>query len=183
MPKVVKAPPMTPNVFGIPSNIPSTLEFVDNDGQNSFTGSTIGDERGLSKILSPDDFSESMGIGSLTRLVAFKVFCPSGSTHRVRCEPSIDDLLVAIAATTSITQNCIRIEYEDDEGDTVVMTTDDDVAEAFNSARKSGKKLAKLTVVEVEARSRISTAAIFGGGLTAVALVGVVAFALLRPKK
>lgn len=179
--QVIKAPPSTPYVSGIPPV--STLEFMDDDGHNSFTGSTIGDERGASKLMSPEDTSESLGMEYGSHMVVFKVSCPSGSTHRIRCEPTIDDLVIAIASKITIPRNRIRIEYDDDEGDTVVITSDDDVAEAFNLARKAGKKLAKLTVVERDTKSKSSATALIGGGLTAVALLGVLAFAMVRPKK
>lgn len=178
--QALKAPYSTPYLSDIPLNIPATLEFVDGDGHNSFTGSTIGDERGVSKLMSPDEMSGSLGISSHS--VVFKVSCPLGSTHRIRCEPTFDDLVNSIVAKIAIPRNRIRIEYEDDEGDTVVISSDDDVAEASNLARRAGKKLAKLSVVEGQLESKSSASRMLGG-FTAVALLGALAFAFLRPKK
>lgn len=174
----IKGPVVARIMPNIPPNIPATLEF-DDDGDNSFAGSTIGDERGVSKLLSPEDRSGSGAIG----FVVFKVSCPSGSTHRIRCEATVQDLVSAITSKISNPLENMRIEYEDDEGDTVVVSSDDDVAEAFNLARKAGKKLAKLTVVEGQKPPKSFTTVWVGGGLAAVALLGAVAFALLRPKK
>jgi CBS domain-containing protein len=176
-PQVVKA---THLLSAVPSNIPATLEFFDADGDNSFTGSTIGDERGVSKLLSPEDTSGSMGI---LDFVSFKVTTASGSTHRIRCEPTVKDLADAIEAKSSIPQSRMRIEYEDDEGDVVVISNDDDVAEAFKLARKSGKKIAKLTVVETEVKAQAVSTALIGGGLATMALLAAFAVLVLRPKK
>jgi CBS domain-containing protein len=179
-PQAVKAENRPQVASAVPSNIPATLEFFDADGDNSFTGSTIGDERGVSKLLSPEDTSGSMGI---LDFVSFKVTTSSGSTHRIRCEPTVKDLAGAIEAKSSIPQSRMRIEYEDDEGDVVVISNDDDVTEAFKLARKSGKKIAKLTVVETEVKAKAVSTALIGGGLAAVALLGAFAVLMLRPKK
>jgi CBS domain-containing protein len=96
--EAMKSPLSTPSVK---LNVPTTLEFLDRDDQTSLAGSTIGDER-VSKLMSPDDLSESL-LGSTANVVVFKVFCTvSGSSHRIRCEPRLTDLIVAIAAKTSL---------------------------------------------------------------------------------
>jgi CBS domain-containing protein len=177
-----KSPYSLPYVTDLPPNIPSTLEFVDDDGNGSFTGSTIGDERGVSKILSPEDMSVSLGAQS-SGTVAFKVSCPSGATHRIRCEPRIEDLVDSILSKINIPRSRVRIEYDDDEGDTVIVTSDDDVKEAWKLARKAGSKLAKLKVVAAEKKSNTSTALLAGGGLTAVTILGALAMVLMKPRK
>jgi hypothetical protein len=102
----------------------------------------------------------------------------------VRCDPKIDDLLAAIAEKIDLPQNCIKLEYQDDEGDVVIMTSDDDVAEAWNLARKAGKKMGKLVASKCKAKSRgAAFPAIAGAGITAAALLGVLALTLLKPKK
>jgi len=144
--------------------------------------STLGDERGVSKLMSPEDTSLMLGGMSSPSHVMFKVSCPSGDTHRIRCRPSINELLELISAKVNIDRSRMRIEYEDDEGDTVVVSSDDDVAEAYNLARRAGKKLAKLSVAESKAIPK-NTAALLGGGSAAVALLGALALVMMRPKK
>ena len=163
----------------LPLNVPTTLEFVDHDDQ-SFAGSTIGDERGVSKLMSPDELSESI-LGIPT--IAFKVFCVAdGSSHRIRCEPKVVDLLAAISSKTLLPPSRIQMEYEDDEGDFVRISSDDDVVEAFNLARRSGHKLAKLTATEIEIKtnSLTSRAIIVSTVATVLGIVGVV---FLRSKR
>jgi CBS domain-containing protein len=155
-------------------NVPTTLEFVDRDDQNSFAGSI-----GVSKLMSPDDLDESM-IGSITNVVVFKVFCASsGASHRIRCEPRLADLLAAIAAKTEIPSERIQIDYEDDEGDSVRITSDDDVIEAYNMARRAGQKLAKLTVSEESIFKSVQLPA-FGIEVAAAAVLGTIALLWMR---
>jgi len=170
-----KAAPSTPYMSELPSNIPTTLEF-DMDLDNS---STLGDERGVSKLLSPEDASLLGGPSTLN--VMFKVSCPSGDTHRIRCGPSIKELVDMIAAKVDIPPDRIRIEYEDDEGDIVVVSSDHDATEAYEMARKAGKKLAKLSVVEGKSKQKNNTALVGGGATMAAALIGALAFTLMRP--
>ena len=176
--EAMKSPFATPR---LPLNVPTTLEFVDHDDQ-SFAGSTIGDERGVSKLMSPDELSESI-LGLST--IAFKVLCVAdGSSHRIRCEPKIDDLLVAISSKTSLPADRIQVEYEDDEGDVVRISSDDDVVEAFNLARRSGHKLAKLTATEIEIKvdSSPSKTILLSAVAVATAL-GIVSVVLLRSRR
>lgn len=175
-PPVAKAVPKTPFMSDLPNNIPTTLEF-DIDVDNS---STLGDERGVSKLLSPEDTSLTLGTSSV--YVMFKVSCPSGNTHRIRCGPYISELMDMIAAKVDVPRDRIRIEYEDDEGDTVIVSSDHDVSEAYELARKAGKKLAKLSVVESKSKPK-NYALLAGGGATAAALLGALAFVLMRPSK
>lgn len=172
----------TPFVSDVPAHIPSTLEFHDNNDHNSFTGSTLADDRaGIKSInfASPDHMSiNTSGTGK----ASFKVVCSDKSTHRIRCVPTVEKLLDAIAEKTNIARDRIRIEYEDDEGDVVAVTGDDDVQEAWNLARKEGKQMAKLNVAESENTKLKSSVALVGGGLSGLALIGVIGFLLLRPK-
>ena len=177
--KPVQVAPPSPYVSDVPAHIPSTLEFQEHD-HISFTGSTIAEDRGLSSkhLSSPDH----MSLGGSKR-ASFKVVCTDKSTHRIRCTPTVKNLLDAIAEKTNIPREKIRIEYEDDEGDLVAVTGDDDVQEAWNLARKDGKQMAKLLVSESEGNKLKSSVALVGGGLTGLALLGVMGFMLLRPRK
>lgn len=175
-----KPPPVAPFLTDLPGNIPSTLEFKDDD-HVSFTGSTIGDDRMASKSLLYANAEEMSRFSmSTTAGAAYKINCPNGSTHRIRCDPKIEELFDAITEKTGIPRKQLRVEYEDDEGDIVVVTTDDDVLEAWNLARKAGKQLAKLSVLDRGSGLDQNPAVLIGAGVTAVALLGALAVTLLR---
>jgi hypothetical protein len=176
-----KTPSVAAFVSDLPGNIPLVLEFKDDD-HVSFTGSTIGEERIAAKSIAfsnPEDVSMANSAAGAT----YKITCPNGSTHRIRCEPKVEDLFDAITEKTRISRNRLRVEYEDDEGDVVVITTDDDVIEAWNVARKTGKQVAKLSIVERGKSFDQNPAVFVGAGITAVALLGVLTFTLLRQSK
>jgi signal-transduction protein with cAMP-binding, CBS, and nucleotidyltransferase domain len=176
-PSHIKAPPETPYVTKLPGNIPATLEFEEPDDHASFNGSTIGDERGVSKLLSPDE-------GSLAAVVGvFKVTEPNGRTHRIRCETLVTELLEAVAEKVDIPRSRLQIQYVDDEGDTVVITTDHDVAESWSFARKANQKVAKLNAVSIEPKSSGPNSKVMAGAGIALTLVGVLAFVIMKPKK
>lgn len=179
--EAAKTAPSTPYASDLPPHIPSTLEFAD-DCHQSFTGSTIGDERGASRMLSPGEELMSGSQIAVGTHVTFKVTCPKGNTHRIKCSPRIEDVVKAISKKVDIPIEQIRLEYEDDEGDTVVISSDECVTDAWNLAVKGGKKLAKISVFEIKAKSNNAALAV-GGGLALIALLGAAAFAILRAKK
>jgi CBS domain-containing protein len=180
----IKVGPETPFVSSFPNNIPSTLEF---DGksmcdEDSFNGSTI-DDRGASKLLMSDDMSvgtSRTGSG----IAVFKVSDQSGSTHRVRCDLDAEELRERVSKKLGIALACLQLQFVDDEGDTVIITSDDDVEEAWSLARKAGAKVAKVTALTMNSKSPFANPAVLGGvGVAGVfVLVGLV-FTLLRVKK
>lgn len=111
----------------------------------------------------------------------FKVTDPSGNTHRVKCTASMSLLLDAVASKANIPKRLLQLEYIDDEGDVVRMTSDDDVAEAWALAVKAGNNVAKLTAVLTNAQP-VDPKILAGAG-AAVAIIGIFMFVLLRPKK
>jgi hypothetical protein len=150
--------------------------------EDSFNGSTI-DDRGASKLLMSDDMSVGASMAG-AGIAIFKVSDQSGSTHRVRCDLYADELLDGVSKKLGITLACLQLQFVDDEGDTVIITSDDDVAEAWTLARKAGAKHAKVTALTMKSKSPFANPAVLGGaGVAGVfVLVGVV-LTLLRPKK
>ena len=163
----------------IPSHIPATLEFEED---KSFAGSTLGD-LGKSKMLyQPDDLSRSTMNASV-----FKVTDPAGNTHRIKCPPSLALLLDNIAEKANIPHDKIQLEYTDEEGDAVIVSNDDDVAEVYDLARQTGKVI-KLVVRQIHPSiapwGRLQpeqVVAVAVGG--ALAFIGILALALNKPRK
>jgi CBS domain-containing protein len=156
--------PGTPLSARLPANIPTTLEFDDFD------------DKSASKL--PDDMSASIE----SFIGTFKVTDTEGRTHKVRCACRSSDLIHAVAAKVHVSPKSLALTFVDDEGDQVAITSDDDVLEAFNQARRQGQKVAKILAVKADARS--------GGGLEPVVLVGAflavagaLAVLFLRPRR
>lgn len=160
-----KPPSSVPLATFIDSNIPTTLEFegMDDDDLHSFAGSTL-----------PDTTSRSVGSA------VFKVSEPSGNTHRIKCEIAMSILFDAVADKVSIPRRLLQLQYIDDEGDVVTMTCDDDVAEAWALARRTGSKVAKLSAIVGETKSLDPTIVAVSG--VTILVLTVAGFVFLRTK-
>jgi len=164
--RVKNSPPSTPLATFIEPNIPTTLEFEEmNDDFHSITASTL-----------PETIPRSVGTGG----AVFKVSDPSGNTHRIKCETIMSVLFDAIADKVNIPTRSLQLQYVDDEGDIVTMTCDDDVAEAWALARRTGQKVAKVSAVVSETKTL--DPAILAASGAAVAALAFAGFMLFRPR-
>lgn len=107
-------------------------------------------EMSMSVIMPPSDALEggrsypSLGLGNL---FAFKFEDLRGRVHRFNFgTENLSELVSAIAQRmgSSLDQNCPQLLYEDDEGDRVLLTTDNDLVSAVNHARSAGQKVLRL---------------------------------------
>lgn len=165
----------------IPSHIPTTLEF---DEDRSITGSTLGDmnRSGIMSSFQFDDCSRSTSANTSI----FKVTDPSGQTHRVKCPPNFSLLLKGVAAKANMASEQIQLQYIDEEGDTVIITGDDDVAEAWDLARQTGTKVVKLVAKKIEKSGvtlEIDQNHIALGLAGVVAFIGVLYLVFSKPKR
>jgi CBS domain-containing protein len=157
----------------LPGNIPSTLEFVDNDVSSAM------DDRGMSRVFGPEDGSEC---GDLKG--TFKITDSKGRTHRIRCELKRGALATAISEKAEIELDGFQVQYTDEEGDSVVITSDEDVGEAWAAAQKAGNKVVKLDMVFLTKKANGPDSLLLAAG--AVSLVAICAsafFVLNRGKK
>ncbi|KVH89683.1 CBS domain-containing protein CBSCBSPB3 isoform X1 [Cynara cardunculus var. scolymus] len=101
-------------------------------------------------IIMPSDALEggrsypSLGLGNL---FAFKFEDLRGRVHRFNFgTENLGELVSAIAQRmgSSLDQNCPQLLYEDDEGDRVLLSTDNDLVSAVNHARSAGQKVLRL---------------------------------------
>jgi hypothetical protein len=93
----------------------------------------------------------------------------------------VSRLLDAFAEKVKINKNSIQFKFVDDEGDTILITSDDDLIEAIKLSRTSGsstsKSLVKLTAVEIQ---RQLDTTMLAGAVAALAFAGIVAINLFR---
>jgi hypothetical protein len=158
-PVITVAPdaPFVSPMIAFPGNIPKTLEFTEDMDE-----STIG------------NISEA-------QTLTIKIVDPSGSTHRLRSEMSVDKLKESLSQKIKIKTKNLQFKFVDDEGDVIVITSDEDLAECVNLSQGSaGKQVIKLTAEEVSSGLDSTTLAAIGA---AVAFIGVAAMVAFRPKK
>lgn len=152
-----------------PNNIPTTLEF--NEG-NHF------DEGSLN-----DTFLTDM------QMVTFKVVDMSGHTHRLKADTKISSLQKAFAKKIGAKDPyLIRFKFFDDEGDAILVTTDDDLLEAVKLSRVSasssrgGNPVVKLSATDTSEPPGLDPMILAGVG-TIVAVIGIAAMLMMRPRR
>jgi predicted nuclease of predicted toxin-antitoxin system len=148
-----------PVFASMPDNIPRTVEI--DVAEHSF------------------DYSER---GSV-----FKVVDQNGNTHRIRADSKLESLFEALLPKLGKTvgPDDVTIHFVDDEGDAVLITTDDDLAEAVNLARGSGNQIVKLTVsLKKKGIDVVASPAVLAAiGAIIVGVVALGAMIALKPRK
>ncbi|THU44663.1 hypothetical protein C4D60_Mb02t09740 [Musa balbisiana] len=86
----------------------------------------------------------------------FKFKDRKGRVHRFNCGTEVlDELVSAVRQRMGLAgtnRNCCLVQYEDDEGDRVLLITDNDVVGAVNHARSAGWKVLRLHIDESETK-------------------------------
>jgi hypothetical protein len=170
----------------IPNNIPMTLEFQEG-GHNDFDEGAITLFDGMT-LNEGNTWNDSFVSDTQknTQTILYKILDPSGHTHRLRAEMKIESLQEAFAEKVKAGKKKIRFKFLDDEGDAIVITSDEDLVEAYkhspSSGNKPGNQVVKLTAEEVEESSDLNPMILAGIG-AAVAVLGIGAMIMLRPSK
>ncbi|CAL9137371.1 unnamed protein product [Musa acuminata var. zebrina] len=85
----------------------------------------------------------------------FKFKDRKGRVHRFNCGTEVlDELESAVRQRMGLASDCDKLQllYEDDEGDRVLLITDNDVVGAVNHARSAGWKVLRLHIDESETK-------------------------------
>ncbi|CAL9766551.1 unnamed protein product [Musa acuminata subsp. burmannicoides] len=85
----------------------------------------------------------------------FKFKDRTGRVHRFNCGTEVlDELESAVRQRMGLSSDCDKLQllYEDDEGDRVLLITDNDVVGAVNHARSAGWKVLRLHIDESETK-------------------------------
>lgn len=164
---------------------------------DSFGDSYIGELRDRNSYLAGPQFNNTMmnedqGSSvamSMDHNCTFKVADSKGSIHRITCDIKLDTLLSAVAGKmgTDVSPSAVRLSFVDDEGDIVLISSNDCLTDAIGLARNAGNMVVKLSAAVVNSTPSLTaqgsnTAMLVGAGVTAlVAIVIVFAFSM-RPK-
>lgn len=76
----------------------------------------------------------------------FKVVYPNKSVRRLRCRPSLKALL-------DIVGNELQLSYTDEEGDSILVTSDECLSEAIDFAQSRGGSFVRLWANNVTPKS------------------------------
>ncbi|KAG7356863.1 cystathionine beta synthase domain containing protein [Nitzschia inconspicua] len=148
--KAAKGAPMVSSAPNIPSNIPSTLEF-ENGVEEDFDDPTLNDTLRF----------DAGSLLSEVNVAVFKIVDQQGHTHRIRSEARIMNLKIAFAEKTSLGRaetKDLRFKFVDEEGDAILVSSDEDLAEAIHLSRNSAQNgsAAVRLLVDVKRDTTIS---------------------------
>jgi hypothetical protein len=119
---------------------------------------------------------------------AFKVVDDEGRTYLIRSDGNYIKFVKALSSKVKkeLDPKKIELKFIDEEGDAILISSDDCLAEATATAKQKGMKTAKLTLsIPSSSSSSMAldskTMAIAGGGVAAI--IGIAAMVLLKGKK
>ena len=160
--------PVMATTSPLPNGVPATLEFRSLGDDTS----TINDTRVESKSIQDSAF----GLSEAENHCVFIVVDPKGNTHRIRSELNVTKLMATLSEK-GVAKD-VQLQFIDDEGDTIVVSGDNCLAEAAALSRSQGNKVVKLTAkaVEPSGNSTVAIAACLG---VVLAAAGALAFFML----
>jgi len=116
-------------------------------------------------------------------LVAFKVVDDTGETYVIRAEKTLDSIVKVLEGKVShLDPSTTVFKYFDEEGDEILVKSDECVEEAVRSSMQAGNKNVKLSM-KTSKNSSGNNALLLAGGAGVVAAVAIAMIVLLKPKK
>jgi len=189
---------ISPGVSPLFSNVtfPSHVELDDGlsvrdsieDSFKADTRSSTGGYGGFNTMppRSPSGDMSSVAM-SLVDHTIFKIVDLKGSTHRIRCESKLSVLLDAVQKQLGLQLDVdlIQLSFVDDEGDSILITSDDCLNEAIGLAQNSGTQAVKLSVSMTSRTSIIhdKSTMLAGIGVSVAALVAIGLMLLMKSSK
>jgi hypothetical protein len=115
--------------------------------------------------------------------VVYKIVDDSGQTFVIRAGKTVDSVTKAVEGKIpNFDPSTAVIKYSDDEGDEILIKSDECLDEAVSSSAQAGNKNVKLSITSKKSSS-INSTVILAGGAGLVAVVAVAVMILLKPKK
>jgi hypothetical protein len=113
----------------------------------------------------------------------YKVVDDAGHTYVIRAGKTIDSVTKALEGKVSnFDPTNIVFKYFDDEGDEILIKSDECVEEAVSSSILAGNKNVKLSMKSTRSSSK-SNSLLLAGGAGLAAAVAFTVMVLLKPKK
>jgi signal-transduction protein with cAMP-binding, CBS, and nucleotidyltransferase domain len=159
-----------------PNNIPLHVEVGGDAGDETSVGESLtaahmpGTPRSSRKSFSSSD------------LIAYKVVDGSGHTYVIRAQRTIESITKALEGKVAkLDPATTAFKYFDEEGDEILITSDECVDEAVRASLQAENKFVKLSMKSTSISSNKTLLMAGGAGLAAAVVLGVMV--LLKPKK
>ena len=164
-----------------PNNIPLHVEVGKNASADDVT--SVGESLTQVNPTVSAPGSPELSRKSLAKecQVAYKVVDQSGHTYIIRAEKTIGSISNALKGKiASLDPDATLFKYFDEEGDEILIKSDECVEEAVRSSLHAGNKSVKLSMASVT-KSHGNSAIIAASGIGLVAAIGALVF--LKSKK
>ena len=171
-----KRPPIM--VTTHPNNIPLHVDVGKGlDGDHDSIGESLTHHNPVSRVGTP-----KRGDRSSADVVAYKIIDDSGQTYVIRAGKTVESITNALEGKVSkFDPSTTVFKYFDDEGDEILIKSDECVEEAVSSSAQAGNKNVKLSM-KTTSSSNNNTLLLAGGAGFAAALA-IAVTVLLKPKK
>ena len=190
----VNVPPKIEKIESRDMDLPIHVSIPNDElSQNdSFNGSTIDEIHSINKTQSRVGFNDGLSSVAMSAIaenqVLFKVVDSAGNNYRVRCECNYERLVGSLATKMGCNMevDTIELKFTDEEGDMILVRDDECLVEAVKSSQGSGAQATKLTARVLKSEVKDSGGGsniLLIAGAGAIAVLGVVAMVLLKPKK
>jgi len=175
-------------------NIPIQVEVPDMHSERDSIGeSTIQEMNGLPRRNLNDTMSlletphGSVANASIDQShTVFKIVDASGNKYRVRCENRFNKLIGKLSESlgNDVDASALTLTFIDDEGDAVIINSDDCLLEAIENSRRAGHPAVKLALAINKTKAGLGvpdqTLLMAGAGAMAALVIGLAI--ALKPK-
>mmetsp|Transcript_29118 Transcript_29118/g.58488 ORF Transcript_29118/g.58488 Transcript_29118/m.58488 type:complete len:1958 (-) Transcript_29118:922-6795(-) len=160
-----------------PNNIPAQVEV--GGGGAAFDEMSVGES--LTAAHMPITPRSSRKLPSSGDLIAYKVVDGEGHTYVIRAQRTIESITKALEGkVATLDPSTTVFKYFDEDGDEILIKTDECVDEAVRASEQAGNKAVKLSMKSLSSSS--NNTLLLAGGAGLVAAVALGAMILLKPK-
>ncbi|EJK66050.1 hypothetical protein THAOC_13058, partial [Thalassiosira oceanica] len=158
-----------------PNNIPSHVNVGEETGENFSVGES----------LTQGNLASTMGSPKSSRLdlVAYKIVDSDGNTYVIRAGKTIQSIIKALEGKVSDFEPSTTIfKYEDEDGDEILVKSDECVEEAARASSTAGNKNVKLMMKRQVGGSGSNALFLAAGGAGLAAALAIACAVLMKKK-